>query len=596
MKGIHNRTTSYTTGDMLHTNTQQNSNSKLFKSLLNNNSTSIEMTYNKNITYEKSLKVTDKQKTDGILASYIRTNRTSIADDSTNKEEVSDEKNSSAIKISSSKENEISSEDEKLFKDITKDNYLSYEEISNLSYEQVLQIKDFVMQKDEDNNYIQNSFMECDRKAGILLGTTAISDNDTFNKAIFITAKKIDDEKMFETFIYDITGTQMSDKLMAHPEFQKIDYMKNDVKEYLSEIIANYKVKLNNAPNQETKELCPNMIEIFQKLTKKYKFLRENDVSPENKKLFKSITEDTYVSYEETKNLSYEQVLQIKDFLIKKDKNENYIPSTFMPHDKKAGMLLGTVAISDNDTFNKAIFNIAKKIDDEKIFETFMYDMTGTQFSDKLMAYPALQEIDYSKLDLKEYLSKKIASYQVKLDTATDDESKEFYQNMINKFKGLTNHYKSLQGESLYDDTDPFENIRALVEDLISVIKTGFTVEELEYIEQLIAELRKLLKERDDQEAATFNDEINQQIKAIEDALLALEKRMHGVAIIEMEGETTQQPENNDSDTPPSDGFHFEERLDAIEKRIDVMKNGDLKLPTDTSTRDDEEKEEEKEW
>ncbi|MCD4758507.1 MAG: hypothetical protein K8R39_09560 [Arcobacteraceae bacterium] len=322
----------------------------------------------------------------------------------------------------------------------------------------------------------------------------------------------------------------------------------------------------------------------------------ENNISPEDEALFKSITKDNYVSYDEIKNLSYEQIVQIKDFVMKKDEKNNYIQSSFMDHDKKAGMLLGTTAISDNNTFNKAIFNIARKIDDEKILETFMYDMTGTKWSDKLMAYPEFQEIDYSKKDVKEYLADKLASYQIKLDTATDKESKEFYQDMINKLQGLSNHYKSLQGESLYDDTDPFERIRALVKDLISVIKTGFTLEELEYIEKLIEEIRKLLKERADADKATSNEDIDKQIKAIEDALLALEKRIHGVAIIEMDGETTQQQENNDSDIPPEDGFHFEERLNAIEKRIDNMKNGDLKLPTDTSNKDEEELEEEKEW
>lgn len=322
----------------------------------------------------------------------------------------------------------------------------------------------------------------------------------------------------------------------------------------------------------------------------------DNEVSPADEKLFKSITEDNYISYDEIKNLSYEQIVQIKDFVMQKDADNNYIPSTFMEHDKKAGMLLGTVSISKNDTFNKAVFNIARKIDDEKLFNTFIYDMTGTKWSDKLMAHPEFQEIDYTHQDPKEYLSKKMASYQIKLDTATDEESKEFYQDMINRLQGLTNHYKTLQGESIHDNTDPLEKLRALVEDLISVIKTGFTPEELEYIEKLIAEIKKLLKERSDADKATSNEDINKQIKAIEDALLALEKKMHGVAIIEMDGETTQQQESNDSDETPSDGFHFEERLNAIEQRISSMKNGDLKLPTDTSARDEEEKEEAKEW
>ncbi len=320
----------------------------------------------------------------------------------------------------------------------------------------------------------------------------------------------------------------------------------------------------------------------------------ESDVSEEDDALFKSIIADNYVSYDEIKELTYEQIVQIKDYVMNKDEENNYIQRSFMDHDKKAGMLLGTTAISGNDTFNKAIFNIAKKIDDEKIFETFMYDMTGTQFSDKLMAYPEFQEIDYSEESPKEYLSKTLASYQVKLDTTTDEEMKEFYQSMINTFKGLTNHYKSLQGESLYDNTDPFEKLRALVDDLISVIKTGFTESELEYIEQLLAEIRKLLKEKDE-DSVSSDEDIDKQIKDIEDAILALEKRIYGVSIVEMEGETTEQ-ENNDSDTQESTGFHFEERLNEIEQKVNDMKNGDLKQPTDTSNKEEDEIEEEKEW
>ena len=302
-------------------------------------------------------------------------------------------------------------------------------------------------------------------------------------------------------------------------------------------------------------------------------------ISEENKTLYESIVSDKYVSYDEIKNLTYEQVIEIKDFVMKKDEDGDYIQRSFMSHDKKAGILLGTTAITEDSTFNKSIFNIAKNIDDDKIFNTFIYDITGTQLSDQLMAYPEFQNIDYSK-DASSYLTNKLFSYQVKFDTAQDEDTKEFYQKMINAFEGLTNQYKSLKGESIHDSSDSNQTTEALVKDLISVIKTGFTESELEFMEQLLKEIRKLLKEKDDENSTTSNEEIEKQIKYLEEALLALEKEVLGVVIVNAEDENTQQNNNDEEDIPKSNELSFEERINTIEKQINVMKSGYYNQPT----------------
>jgi hypothetical protein len=315
-------------------------------------------------------------------------------------------------------------------------------------------------------------------------------------------------------------------------------------------------------------------------------------ISEENQTLYESIVSDNYVSYDEIKNLSYEQIVEIKDFVMKKDENNEYIKRSFMAHDKKAGVLLGTTSISQDSNFNKSIFNIAKTIEDDKVFETFIFDIMGTQLSDQLMAYPEFQNIDYSK-GASEYLRNKLASYQVKLDTASDQDTKEFYQKILNTFQVLTNQYKSLNGESIHDNTDSNAKTEALVKDLMSVIKTGFTESELEYMEQLLKEIRKLLKEKDDEDSTSTNADIEKQIKALEDALLALEKKVLGVVIVNAEDDNTQQ-NDKDEDTPKSNETNFEERMNNIEKKINVMKSGYYNQPTDFLEKDKEKLEEDK--
>ncbi len=318
-----------------------------------------------------------------------------------------------------------------------------------------------------------------------------------------------------------------------------------------------------------------------------------NEISERDRAIYESIVKDKYVTYEEIENLSYDQIVQLKDFVMQKDEDGNYIKQTLMKSDRKAGILMSTTAISENTNFNKAIFNTVKKIDDEKVLNTFMYDLTGTEHSEKLIAYPELQVMDYSEEDAGQFVQKQIASYQIKVDTAPDEETKEYYQEILNMYNGLNKTYLSLNGESLNDE-DPLAKLRELVEDIVSVLKTGYTVSELEYIEQLLEEIRKLLREKNNGNSDISDEDINKQIKTIEKALLQLEKRLNGQAVIEVGEEDSSQ---NDTDSATASGMSFESKLDAIQQRIDTMKSGKYNQPTDISNEDDEEKkEEDKQW
>ena len=92
--------------------------------------------------------------------------------------------------------------------------------------------------------------------------------------------------------------------------------------------------------------------------------------------------------------------------------------------------------------------------------------------------------------------------------------------------------------------------------------------------------IRKLLKEKDDENSTTSNEEIEKQIKYLEEALLALEKEVLGVVIVNAEDENTQQNNNDEEDIPKSNELSFEERINTIEKQINVMKSGYYNQPT----------------
>ena len=73
------------------------------------------------------------------------------------------------------------------------------------------------------------------------------------------------------------------------------------------------------------------------------------------------------------------------------------------------------------------------------------------------------------------------------------------------------------------------ENTQKLVDDLLSMIRTGLTVSELEMLQELLAQLNKLKGKSDDSD----NDqELKAMLSTLEAAVLAIKKRLSGEAII----------------------------------------------------------------
>ena len=107
-----------------------------------------------------------------------------------------------------------------------------------------------------------------------------------------------------------------------------------------------------------------------------------------------------------------------------------------------------------------------------------------------------------------------------------------------------------------------------IVEDIISMLLRGFTEDELEAIEELLAEIKKKLKENGTPDKELKLDEMLDQL---EYAIAQLQKRITGVATIGMDnGKKT----NFESDDPIIQ--EFESRINNIERNIEKLKGAKL--------------------
>ena len=106
--------------------------------------------------------------------------------------------------------------------------------------------------------------------------------------------------------------------------------------------------------------------------------------------------------------------------------------------------------------------------------------------------------------------------------------------------------------------------LEIMVADLLSLIKTGLTVSELELLQELLAKVSTLVK--DGATNAEEQKEIDEMLSAIENAIATLMKRVNGEAII-------KNDKYNKNDKASSENS-FEERIKAIDSMIVDLKDG----------------------
>ena len=304
----------------------------------------------------------------------------------------------------------------------------------------------------------------------------------------------------------------------------------------------------------------------------------------EDKELYKSIIEDRYISNDEIKNLSYKQIETLGKFIFVKEGKNGYIEESLINTDLKAGTLLSIPLITDDENFNKAIFEMVEKMDNDKDIQQFMWPITGTPHSSSLIAFPEIQAKYYNGKDMGEVLDNLISDYKTSVDNSTNANDMKYYQTKISQFTDLLNLYNefSENGEEKIDNEKYIFDIRLdLVADLLSMIKTGFTVSEIESLERLISEINKLIDDSKDKKVS--EEKIKDMIQKLEEELLKLQDRLN-----------TQVVKNDDTSNEESDTENltnvmreFKSIVKSLEDSLDQIKEDSTQLIKTMNTDDE---------
>lgn len=111
-------------------------------------------------------------------------------------------------------------------------------------------------------------------------------------------------------------------------------------------------------------------------------------------------------------------------------------------------------------------------------------------------------------------------------------------------------------------DAEIREETKKLLEDINSLFKTGLTVEELEKLKELLKAIKDAIKEA--KENNTSTSDIETMIDDLEKAMMLLQKRIGGEAVIKAD------KENN----PNDDMLGFASRIEGIEKSLKDLEQG----------------------
>jgi len=401
---------------------------------------------------------------------------------------------------------DISQEDKELFLSILFDKKVTQEEFHSLSYEQVQKLTEFSGRSDLDGNAMAGSFFIYEGlELAPFLATPHMSDDENYNKAVFNTLKNlnlsqekgisfinevmgghrdIDEVRAFEnrltaeqydsgvrykTYIGQDMQELLSNRLArleeglfkTDDETVKKDYefyigvynqiqneyneinleSKSQLEQYTRNTRTNpiYNADVVNLHNTVTKEYDEKEKEEFEQFLEK---LGVTNLSKSEKELFRTILEDDEFSNMEMDNLSFEQMKKISQLISQWDSNGDFVDETSVRYGSKTSALLATVNATDDDTFNKALFDKVKQMNDINEINDFLSPFFN-HISEKLKEYG-----ETVKLDMNEVINELIGKLQVNYDKAEDNETRSYYKEKIEMYSEFKEYYNELKKAS----------------------------------------------------------------------------------------------------------------------------------------------------
>lgn len=149
-----------------------------------------------------------------------------------------------------------------------------------------------------------------------------------------------------------------------------------------------------------------------------------------------------------------------------------------------------------------------------------------------------------------------------------------------NETSNNTSFEKNMNETQNKEDTvEVKQSTQELIDDIMSLFRTGMTVSELEKLQELLKEIKDKIKNEDLSE-----EEIEKMLSEVEKQILAFKKSITGVAIKEAEQtlSASDNSKNLDKNT-----LSIEQRIEDASASINELKNGNVKKTNPLSNHDE---------
>ena len=205
--------------------------------------------------------------------------------------------------------------------------------------------------------------------------------------------------------------------------------------------------------------------------------LNINDLSKDEKEIYKSILKDGWITNEEIEALSFEQIQTLSRFYKETDSTGSYIQESLILSDFRAKKLLSTAELTMDDAFNEAAYNMLKSMKSDEEIATFSSLVMETHHGIGYGSYfrdIAVDPLNRPTKNPKEVLENLILQAENGVEYATNDADREFYEGMLNVYNTLYSEYeKNIEEQGLNYKGKKGFNIdisKGLVDELSSII------------------------------------------------------------------------------------------------------------------------------
>jgi len=171
-------------------------------------------------------------------------------------------------------------------------------------------------------------------------------------------------------------------------------------------------------------------------------------------------------------------------------------------------------------------------------------------------------------------------------NNTTEINKKENSSSNSNEF---SNYLESNKEQNDTQEISKTSSTQELIDDIMSLLRTGLTIAELEYIQNLLEEIKKKLDEASKNSKKDYDKEIKALFQTLETEILKLKKRINGEAIINVSNDIKVQ--NKDISFDSYDKFknkieHIQEDINDLQnaiakKSLSKYNNDELKLVQD---------------